>query len=84
VLIVKNAISAFLIMVAVATTSLAPNAPAENQRTPQHADKRIRVSERVLNGIAFKKVLPQQLGAAARVTRGEWLPSAFWLTTMGQ
>jgi hypothetical protein len=53
---VKNAIRAFLMMVAI--TPLAQNVPAQNQPTPQHADKRIRVSERVLDGIALKKVLP--------------------------
>jgi hypothetical protein len=52
---VKNAITAFLMMVAVAISPLGQNAPAEKP-TP---DKRIRVSERVLDNIVLKKVLPQ-------------------------
>jgi hypothetical protein len=76
---VKNAITAFLMMVAVAISPLGQNAPAEKP-TP---DKRIRVSERVLDNIVLKKVLPQPPGATTRHTRRERLLLPFWLTTMG-
>jgi Gram-negative bacterial TonB protein C-terminal len=56
---VKTAISVFLITVALAMNSLGQNEPADKQPKPQPIDKRIRVSERVLEGIVLKKVLPR-------------------------
>jgi len=55
---VKNSI---LIVAAIVTASclFAQNAPSDKQPTPQHRDKRIRVSERVLYDMALKRVLPQ-------------------------
>jgi hypothetical protein len=54
-LIVKNAIASLLMIIAVAISPLGQNVPA--QKPP--SNKRIRVSERVLDNIVLKKVLPQ-------------------------
>jgi TonB family protein len=57
-LVVRNAITTFLIIVAAAISPLAQSVPTEKPK-PQPADKRIRVSEGVLDSIVLKKVLPQ-------------------------
>ena len=54
----RNAITTLLIIVAAAIGPLAQSVPAEKPK-PQPADKRIRVSEGVLDSIVLKKVLPQ-------------------------
>lgn len=55
---VKNA-TLILAAIVSATGLFAQNAPSDKSPTPQHMDKRIRVSERVLNGMALKRVLPK-------------------------
>jgi hypothetical protein len=57
---VKNSI---LTVAAVVTASclFAQNAPSDKQPTPQHMDKGIRVSERVLNDMALKRVLDSRI-----------------------
>lgn len=54
-------IRAILIVSAILTCSclFAQNPATDTSPTPQHVDKRIRVSERVLNDMASKRVLPQ-------------------------
>jgi hypothetical protein len=58
VLNVKNAILILAAIVA-ATCLFGQDVPSDKSSPPQHMDQRIRVSERVLNDMALKRVLPQ-------------------------
>ena len=53
--------TAILVLAAIVTATclFAQKAPSDKSPTPQHLDPRIRVSARVLNNMALKRVLPQ-------------------------